>query len=719
MSTHAAIVNRTAAAWNAIVKEEEEAEYSDSLMSVISSVRPTVDLVVPGAGRTSDGFGAQRASQAGAQDDFSFAALSSTSSHPNASAVAANSRRSLSKGPMTRKRRLEMTPELTREKPAKKTSTPRLRHDNSQIQFKPIASSPPVQDDSQHLTKRQKEVRERQRQNAALYSDIQPSPPQPPTPTNNSPSKSIEKEAPGSGKQVQESTPKHGKSFEDLISSTPTPRRGQVFQMDDFNDPPSSPPVPRPYPLLSEIQSRSRAGSAMESWEFSSPPGTPTGNHQAEEAELPPATHASAESPIKSRRSSKRQRRAAAKAEPSTDTAVSAKPGGDITLSTEKSKDQSMEPVAATVATAVEGVVTRARRYQEAPKSEDRLSKKPRSVSRRRSSRRTEADDRTAASTVDNDTNLVAAFDAQETTDHVDDVSKPVRDLQCAVSTETVSKAAREPHECIMVHTDSTCPSPEKLDRAAVVTLSPVIPSTAEPPENVVATSSRRKRKRGGRHSENGSKRQRSIDDEVEELLLAETKQVSAAPSTTSSEHVPTEGIKTRGGLRKQKQQDIRDEPRQTRKDAKRSVKDAQRIVDGGDTDEEVLSQLVTESNAASQQSLPPQEYKVETPEENQEPGASEDAAGLQTGSNPNGSLDGNDDARPHAEPAAGEEKTLAIMETLRDGLEQLRSASLTREKVYEVEDILMDMKRELFEAERRGRGRGRGRPRKRKSRGH
>jgi hypothetical protein len=44
------------------------------------------------------------------------------------------------------------------------------------------------------------------------------------------------------------------------------------------------------------------------------------------------------------------------------------------------------------------------------------------------------------------------------------------------------------------------------------------------------------------------------------------------------------------------------------------------------------------------------------------------------------------------------------IMEALRGSLQELRTASLSRGEVYEVEDILMDMKRELYGAEARGR---------------
>jgi len=44
------------------------------------------------------------------------------------------------------------------------------------------------------------------------------------------------------------------------------------------------------------------------------------------------------------------------------------------------------------------------------------------------------------------------------------------------------------------------------------------------------------------------------------------------------------------------------------------------------------------------------------------------------------------------------------VLAMLRGSLEALRSAALSRDEVYQVEDMCMDIKRELYEAERRGR---------------
>lgn len=44
------------------------------------------------------------------------------------------------------------------------------------------------------------------------------------------------------------------------------------------------------------------------------------------------------------------------------------------------------------------------------------------------------------------------------------------------------------------------------------------------------------------------------------------------------------------------------------------------------------------------------------------------------------------------------------LLGLLSGGMDVLKTAEFSREDVYKVEDMLMDMKRELYEAERRGR---------------
>jgi len=76
------------------------------------------------------------------------------------------------------KRMREETPEPGNRKFKKRVSTPKLRHDDSQIQFATIESSPitSVIVDSLLLTDRQKEVKERQHAEAAMFPDLRSSP---------------------------------------------------------------------------------------------------------------------------------------------------------------------------------------------------------------------------------------------------------------------------------------------------------------------------------------------------------------------------------------------------------------------------------------------------------------------------------------------------------------------------------------------------------------
>jgi len=78
----------------------------------------------------------------------------------------------------SRKRSREATPEASNRKSRKREVTPRLRHDDSQVQFEAVESSPMADRvvDSQLLTEKQKEVKERQQAEAAMFPDLRSSP---------------------------------------------------------------------------------------------------------------------------------------------------------------------------------------------------------------------------------------------------------------------------------------------------------------------------------------------------------------------------------------------------------------------------------------------------------------------------------------------------------------------------------------------------------------
>lgn len=157
----------------------------------------------------------------------------------------------------SKKRMLEDPRTTGKHKIVKRDTTPRLRHDDSQIQFAAVESSPAADTtmDSQLLTDRQREVKERQQLDAAaMFPDIRSSPrPK----TKHAGSKlSLSSDLPVStaADEDQPGTPSinHATSaFDDFITSSPTPQRenaatqfgGDVVGSDsDAIDLPSSPP---------------------------------------------------------------------------------------------------------------------------------------------------------------------------------------------------------------------------------------------------------------------------------------------------------------------------------------------------------------------------------------------------------------------------------------------------------------------------------------------
>jgi hypothetical protein len=185
----------------------------------------------------------------------------------------------------SRKRAFQGTPENSKRKVAKKNLTPRLRHDDSQVQFAAIDSSPLADAvlDSQLLTDRQREVKERQRETGAMFANIGVSPrfktkvgfssltpgSEPPAPKQSSPDDPSTPDLPLRDKAL----------FEDYITSSPTPRRGGFgVQMDiDLIDPPSSPPeqpLPKAGPriVVTDTVRRQAARSESDIWDVTSSP---------------------------------------------------------------------------------------------------------------------------------------------------------------------------------------------------------------------------------------------------------------------------------------------------------------------------------------------------------------------------------------------------------------------------------------------------------------
>ena len=137
---------------------------------------------------------------------------------------------------------------------AKTTPKARLRHDDSQIQFAAIDSSPlqPEPVESQYLTERQKEVKERQAREApAMFPEIGSSPRSISHPIDyvlpNFVLRSTQNPAPISAIQ-EDASPTYlpDALMNEFLGSSPTPSSKRLSDRRSDDDPPSSPPLISP-----------------------------------------------------------------------------------------------------------------------------------------------------------------------------------------------------------------------------------------------------------------------------------------------------------------------------------------------------------------------------------------------------------------------------------------------------------------------------------------
>ncbi|KAL6863155.1 hypothetical protein ACO1O0_003399 [Amphichorda felina] len=668
-SKHRFVVNLAADTWNTIVRDEESLECSEGLKSVVSSLRSRVDIFMPGAEQSSGEFGAQATSFLDSQDDADPVVLSVSTSHDaevHAPTPALRSTRS-SQASASRRRPLESTPEPTK--------------------FEPVASSSPAVEESQHLTERQKEIRERQRQNAVMYPGMQSS----------SPNKAAGALA-GEAKPVttsndrrQEATPERAPSYGELISSTPTPRRGQVILLDGDNDPPSSPPEPRPYPLLSEIRSRSR-NSSLENWNFSSPPGSPVTSRQQVVEDIEPPHVALTEDSTQARAASQtkgRKTRSSKKHSPSPDIIPSSLPETPSRRVSARASQQARSNIPATPQRNQLPLPTTA---EATPKSGGEEFVDARSTPERSSPALPEIPAEDVTSKGEASFALSEGDESQFMKFFIELESR-----KCDLPIDKFSSPTRQPTdgavmECITVDTDTSSPAKEAVDilDQEGSTRDPIPSTPAELVEDSAKgtqAGKKKKRKRGASKSNDARrKKRRSLDPDVDKSQTTEDGS-SPAPASQESDHTkPAFTVKTRWSAIKEQQKQVAVEGQDVESSENESKEER-------DTDEELISQLMTESQGASQTRAAPADDHVEA----------------------QSTIEDSMDIGSTNEKAGGEEKTLqqkdgafnsadSILERLRGGLDGLRNASLSRADVYQIEDMLMDMKRELFEAERRGR---------------
>lgn len=704
-SKHRSIVNKAAETWNALVQDEQDLKCSDSLKSVVSSMRSRVNLVLPGKEQSSGEFGAQ-ITFLDSQVDPSLVVLSSAASNGARpylpSTLSGQSAEPALNSSLNRKRRLESTPEHGRAKATTKratrshrTSTPRLRHDDSQIQFESIDSSPPPEE-SQHLTERQREIREKQKQNATIYSDIGIS--SPAQAVDPSPSK-YDAPVGGNKDQPKVATPVKASSYGELISSTPTPRRGQLI-MEGENDPPSSPPEPRPCSLLSEIRSRSRASSSLDDWEFSSPPGSPVTSRQQviQEVDTPQInmTDESTQMKKKNRRGRSAKKHSQSKELISSSVPVASEEAAELDSSAQdcqgpttphRQRTPSVKKTQETLKSDEEFVDTRS--------SPDHPSPSPH-----------EAPDEDSFS-------MDASFALSE-----GDESRMMR-LMVELESKRGNLPLHEYHSVspenpITAKGTAQCTTVEveessDLSELEELMTESIIPSTRM--EEDVATAApdkRKKRKRGAKSSENRrNKRRRSLErvnssqpDESQsqvseqasssELQRVLTVSKSLTKTLTTPLGSPSKARTVPLGARTRRS--ARVEERQQKVDEKSGRKDE------GDTDEELMSQLIGESFAASKSLEGQQADDVGSPS------VIRDSMDIESAEDKGPEEKVEDEVSTTKEENTTANPVDLIMESLKGGLDTLRNASLSRADVHRIEDMFMDMKRALYEAEQRGR---------------
>jgi hypothetical protein len=273
---------------------EDGLEYPQKAKGVLLRLHPVVELQLPFfpeslSTEAQSGENRQPANIFGAQDESSqYSGFSSMESAVNGflgpqtgPKLMQNARRSIpqvvitSKRSESLKRSREETPESSRRQSKRRDVTPRLRHNDSQAEFQAIPSSSPGFDkvlDSQLLTERQKEVKERQQVEAEMFPDLRS------TPRSRSrlpESDDAEQELPQhrSSSKIREmisrsvdreTTPTAAIPSDDdnnYVESSPTPTRSMRAQVEDL---PSSPPeaaTKRRSPLDDQISSSPPEGT--------------------------------------------------------------------------------------------------------------------------------------------------------------------------------------------------------------------------------------------------------------------------------------------------------------------------------------------------------------------------------------------------------------------------------------------------------------------------
>ncbi|KAM0282586.1 hypothetical protein ACHAQH_002954 [Verticillium albo-atrum] len=710
-SKHRHIVNTAAETWNRVFETVSDVQYPERLKAVLLSSQTVVDLVLPGLQASSVPPESHNRSFVDSQIDIPAAMPSSSrSSRRGLLSSSAKSRQLASSSParlnLAAKQPSSSTPKRTRTS-ARSTPKSRLRHDDSQLHFTAVESSPLTEaQESQVLTERQQEVRARQKDAAAIFPGLRSSPPR--------------NDAAAAGQQLlakstadeerkqrqRDVTPEGRAGEEEYIISTPTPRRGQALAMivddQDMTDPPSSPPEPRPFPLLPHLKSRSSLGEVDQDWPMSSSPvnGSPViGKEDAAPTEIPDLDITGDDNPNVSSLETH-------DSEMVIDDSFQMDGVPSSVPSEAKLPPHRKEPkiIDDDEPEEAEGNIDEPSTPRHRDEADDAKSDEPDVFVDALTSPQ-QPMTRSAKKALDRqaDTEKDGSFvmsDGDENSMLRLIVELDSRRCKLPLShhpAESPSKHedAKEVLDCITVvasEDDEDEEDEEKMEkprrksksksRSPSTSQSVVIDNSA--PSASETSNKKKKRKRSAATREEARSKKAKSSQEG-----SHSRQASILTDHSSSYCSDSHAGEEEGALSPEPSTPVKET--RARKASVTPRRRSRRISsDEKDTDTELESQLAAEQIAASRsQSLAVEEEAAASREE---------------------SMDLSHDVTPRAQPAAAppveerEVKEPSMLDSLTGVLAHLKSATLSREEVYKMEDVLMDIKRELFAAEKRGR---------------
>ena len=761
-SKHRHVVNSVSMLWNGLYDGVEKVSYPERLKAILLERRSFVDLVLPGLEGSSLESGAQQPAFIDSQEDMNMLATASiktgarTPSRPPSASPRSPHPPVVSLPPVSRP---TTTPTPGVRRPLSRTPGPRLRHDDSQIHFTAVAMHQEGDaEESQVLTDHQRDVRERQRENAALFPEIRSSPaPKARSSVGSASRLAVPVYSPEKlPEHPRATTPDGERHLGDYIACTPTPRRGQSLPIPD-NDPPSSPPELRRNPLQSEISSRSEQKTV--NWEemiASSPPMSPVAA-QLPARELSPILGSGDEVAGGETQDSFVD----APVYPSTrlsslfvDGCVDTDPNNDGLLETPL--DEANRPLAKALAKVDHGSMPatpkrrlRSTASQETHKSENdtftdalaspapRTPKPPASKTRSARVLRSQGpagrpnEESFLMSEIDEQSmlRLVVELDGGKAPPSsmyqvVDETppstppGAPIEEHSQSPAVEpasaTVPKRVRTSVSGRVARAD---PSEDPVLDCITVQTSPLAMSDSSS-QGSVSRSRRNKRKRslsamdgqGGKE-----KRHRSEEAELELIPNSQIAQIvperfddfleDAVEMSSGAEGPTGEGLLDGGVPRSPLEEGTVDDaaagtPSPLAEEDSMEVDSADGTVDDDD-DERPRSQLALEEEAASQRKTRRRELGLSSPVTTRGQVAAAvgvDVRDMEAG-NPSGEA-----GKPSGEDGRTRGSVDDVLRMLRGGLDALCAANLARDDVSKVEDLCMDIKRELYEAERRGR---------------